>query len=101
MGDTSSFNIFYFNSDYNVLIDYLKAQASFTMAGSGSATDAFYTIRPTGTITTFDYFLLDTFTMSFVSAVTDYGLSTDAVTRDETTSISVTGNVTQTSITRD
>lgn len=100
LGDTSSFNIFYFNSGYTVLIDYLKAQASFTMTGSGSATDAVYTIRPTGTITTFDYFLLDTFTMSFVSAVTDYTLSTDAVTRDQTTSISVTGNVTQTSITR-
>jgi len=100
LGSSSSFNVFYFNSGYTVLIDYLKAQTSFTMTGSGTSTNAAYTIRPTGSITNFDYFLLDTFTMTFTSAVTDYTLSTDPVTFDQTTSISVSGNVSHSAIVR-
>jgi hypothetical protein len=101
LGDSSTtFNIFYFNSAYTVLVDYLKAQSSFTMTGSGTATDAVYTITPSGKITTFDYFLLDTFTMTYSGATTGYTLSTDPVTGDQTTSISTDGNLSQTSFTR-
>lgn len=96
-GSSSTFNIFYFNSGYTVLIDYLKAQSSFTMAGSGTAANAAYTITPSGTITTFDYFLLDTFTMNYSGSSTGYTLSTDPVTKDQIISLSAGGTFSETS----
>jgi hypothetical protein len=97
LGGTGVFNIFYFNSAYTVLIDYLKASVSFTMAGSAAGANAVYTIIPTGTIDTFDYFLLDTFTMNYANISTDYALSIDQATGNETTSLSVNGSFTETS----
>jgi len=101
LGDSSStFNVFYFNSDYTVLIDYMKAQSSFTMAGSGTAENADYTITPSGKITTFDYFLLDTFTMTYSRTSIGYALSTNPVSGDQTTSVSVGGNFVESSLAR-
>ncbi len=92
LGNSSTtFNTFYFNSDYTVLIEYLKADSSFHMTGSRTATDGSYTISPSGSITTFDYFLLDTFTMSFIRYSTDYTLSTDPATGDQTATITANG----------
>lgn len=97
LGDSSTtFNIFYFNSAFNVLIAYLKAQVPYTITGTGTSTDASYTIAPSGKITTFDYFLLDTFTMSYSRASMYYTLSTDPGTGNQTTSISTNGNFSET-----
>lgn len=92
LGDSSAtFNVFYFDDDYTVLIAYMKAQSSFTMSGAATATNADYTITPAGTITTFDYMLLDTYTMIFNTYSADYSLRTDSATGDQTTSITANG----------
>ena len=44
LGSSSSFNIFNFNPSYTVLLAYLKANLTFTMIGSGTLSDASYTI---------------------------------------------------------
>ena len=91
LGGGSTFNIFYFNDAYTVLIAYLKAQSSFTMTGSGSATSASYTITASGRITDYDYFLLNTYTIYYSGFTTDYLLSTDAGTGDQTISLTTNG----------
>jgi hypothetical protein len=62
------------------------------MVGAGNPTDASYSITTSsGTITSFDYFLLDTFTMSFSNLKSDYVLATNSATRDQTTVITANG----------
>jgi len=91
LGGTTTFNIFNFNSAYNVLLAFLKTNLRFTVAGSGTATDAAYTYTSSGSISSFDYFLLDTFIMTFTNLATDYTLATNATTSDLTTTITANG----------
>jgi hypothetical protein len=96
LGGSSTFNIFNFNPSYTVLLAYLKANLRFTMVGSGDQADASYTITSNGTITTFDYFLLDTFAMLFSNLQAGYVLSTNSATKDRTISITSNGQLRET-----
>jgi hypothetical protein len=96
LGGSSTFNIFNFNPSYTVLLAYLKANLRFNMVGSGDQTDASFTITSNGTMTTFDYFLLDTFAMVFSNLKADYALSTDSVTKEQTISITSNGQLRET-----
>jgi hypothetical protein len=96
LGGSSTFNIFNFNPSYTVLLAYLKANLKFTMVGSGDQADASYTITSNGTITTFDYFLLDTFAMLFNNLKADYALLTNSATKDQTISIISNGQLRET-----
>jgi len=69
----------------------MKANLGFSMVGSGTLSDATYTITTGGTITSFDYFLLDTFAMTFTRFQAVYTLSTNATTSDQATSITANG----------
>ena len=89
---SATFNIFNFNSSYTVLLAYLKANLSFTMTGAGTLPNTACTITSTGSINTFDYFLLDTYTMTFSGLKSDYTFSTNATTLDQTTSITANGS---------
>lgn len=64
LGGGSTFNIFNFDQAYTVLLAYLKANVSYTMASSGTPPITSYTINESGSITSFDYFLLNTFGMT-------------------------------------
>ena len=93
-----TFNIFYFNPDYTVLIDYLKEEVTFSIAGSGTATDASYAIKASGKVTNFDYFLLDTYKFNFSQMTMNYVLSTDPVSHNETTSLVISGIFSETTL---
>jgi uncharacterized protein YfaP (DUF2135 family) len=90
-GGSATFNIFNFNTAYTVLLAYLKASLSFTMASAGTLPNAACTITSAGSINTFDYFLLDTYAMTFSGLKSDYTFSTNATTLDQTTSITANG----------
>jgi hypothetical protein len=87
---SATFNIFNFNTSYTVLLAYLKANLSFTMTSAGTLPNTACTITSAGSINTFDYFLLDTYAMTFSALKSDYTFSTNA-TLDQTTSITVNG----------
>jgi uncharacterized protein YfaP (DUF2135 family) len=88
---SATFNIFNFNTSYTVLLAYLKASLSFTMTSAGTLPNTACTITSAGSINTFDYFLLDTYAMTFSALKTDYTFSTNATTLDQTTSITANG----------
>ena len=96
-GGGSTFNIFYFNDDYTVLIDYLQASSSFTLSGSGNSTAASYTITPSGSISIFDYFLLNSFSLTFSQTSMSYLLDTNTSTGAQTLYLSTNGSVRETS----
>ncbi len=64
LGGGSTFNIFNFDPAYTVLLAYLKANVGYTMASSGTPPISSYAINATGSITSFDYFLLNTYGMT-------------------------------------
>jgi hypothetical protein len=86
----NTFNIFNFDTSYTVLYAYLKASLSYTMTSAGTLPNASCTIATTGPITTFDYFLLDTFSMTFSNLTTAVTLSQNA-NLDLATTIQVNG----------
>jgi hypothetical protein len=88
---SATFNIFNFNTSYTVLLAYLKASLSFAMTSAGTLPNTACTITSAGSINTFDYFLLDTYAMTFSALKTDYTFSTNATTLDQTTSINANG----------
>lgn len=90
LGGGTTLNIFNFNAAYTVLFAYLKANLSFIITGSGTSTDAAYSIISNGAITCFDYFLLDTYEMRFLRLSESYTLITNTGTLDQT--ITVTSN---------
>jgi hypothetical protein len=94
-GGSATFNIFNFNTAYSVLLAYLKASLSFTMTSAGTLPNTACTITSAGSINTFDYFLLDTFTMTFSGLRTDYTQTTNA-NLDEATSITTNGTFSET-----
>jgi len=67
LGGGSTFNIFNFDPAYTVLLAYLKANVSYTMTSAGTLPLTTYAINASGSITTFDYFLLNTFGMTMSS----------------------------------
>ncbi|OGW33739.1 MAG: hypothetical protein A2X58_09680 [Nitrospirae bacterium GWC2_56_14] len=64
LGDGSTFNIFNFDRAYTTLIAYLKASVSYTITSSGVPPLTSYAINASGSISSFDYFLLNTFDMT-------------------------------------
>jgi uncharacterized protein YfaP (DUF2135 family) len=88
---SATFNIFNFNTSYTVLLAYLKANLSFTMTSAGTLPNTACTITSAGSINTFDYFLLDTYAMTFSGLKSDYTFTTNATTLDQTTSITANG----------
>jgi len=75
---STTFNIFNFNPSYTVLLAYLKAGLTFTMSSSGTLPTTACTISASGPIETFDYFLLNTYNMTFSRLNTDITLTTNA-----------------------
>lgn len=92
MGGSSTLNVFYFNSDYSVLVSYLKTRTSYTLTGTGTSANATYTITSNGSMSSFDYFLLDTFTFLFADLTVNYSLTTNAVTGDRTINLNANGD---------
>jgi hypothetical protein len=92
---SATFNIFNFNPSYTVLLAYLKASLSFTMTSAGTLPNTACTITSIGSINTFDYFLLDTYAMTFSGLKTDYTQTTNA-NLDEATSITTNGTFSET-----
>jgi len=64
LGDASTFNVFNFDRAYTTLLAYLKANVSYTITSSGVPPLTSYTINTNGSISSFDYFLLNTFDMT-------------------------------------
>jgi len=67
LSGTPTFNIFNFNTSYTTLLAYLKTNVGYTVASDGILPLTAYTITASGSITTFDYFLLNTYTMTLSS----------------------------------
>jgi hypothetical protein len=61
------------------------------MAGSSSGSSESYTIKPSGSMTAFDYIMLGEFTVGLTGLTVNYSSSTDVVTKDKTTSLIANG----------
>lgn len=90
LGGASSFNIFNFDRAYTTLLAYLKANVSFTMVSSGTLPVSSYAISASGSITSFDYFLLNTFGMT-MSALRSSVVETTNANLDISTTIVTNG----------
>lgn len=90
LGGSSTFNIFNFDQAYTVLLAYLKANMYYSMTSSGTPPVTSYAINASGYITSFDYFLLNTFSMT-MNALRSAVVETTTANLDISTTIVTNG----------
>lgn len=81
-----------FQNDYTTLISSLTGVSlSYTMQGSGIASNATYTFTANGGLQAFDYYSLGQHTMNMNKLVTNYSVDTNNATNIQTTSLTANG----------